>query len=58
MIPGVAQYQWNAADTPLRIYYEHRPLESTEIFFETQFGLSNDGKLKKKDSDFQLLSGS
>lgn len=56
--PGVPHHQWNAGDTPLRIYYEHRPaLESTEIFFETQFGLSNEGKLKKKDSDFPLLQG-
>jgi quercetin dioxygenase-like cupin family protein len=43
---GVAHSQWNAGDTPMRIYYEHRPaLTSAEIFFETQFGLSRDGKL-------------
>ena len=30
----------------MRIYYEHRPaLESAELFFETYFGLSRDGKL-------------
>lgn len=55
---GVPHHQWNAGDTPMRIYYEHRPaLESAEIFFETQFGLSGDGKLKRKDSDFPLLQG-
>ena len=55
---GVPHHQWNAGDTPIRFYYEHRPaLESAEIFFETQFGLSRDGKLKKKDSDFPLLQG-
>jgi mannose-6-phosphate isomerase-like protein (cupin superfamily) len=43
---GVVHTQWNAGDTPMRIYYEHRPaLTSAEIFFETQFGLSRDGKL-------------
>ena len=43
---GVAHSQWNAGDTPMRIYYEHRPaLTSAEVFFETQFGLSRDGKL-------------
>jgi hypothetical protein len=43
---GVPHSQWNAGNTPMRIYYEHRPaLTSAEIFFETQFGLSRDGKL-------------
>jgi len=43
---GVAHSQWNAGDTPMRIYYEHRPaLTSAEVFFETQFGLSREGKL-------------
>ncbi|MFN8574281.1 MAG: cupin domain-containing protein [Gemmatimonadaceae bacterium] len=43
---GVPHSQWNAGDTPMRIYYEHRPaLTSAEIFFETQFGLSREGKL-------------
>ena len=43
---GVAHSQWNAGDTPMRIYYEHRPaLTSAEIFFETQFGLSRERKL-------------
>ncbi len=41
----------------LRIYYEHRPaLTSAEIFFETQFGLSRDGKLSPK-GDINLLQG-
>jgi mannose-6-phosphate isomerase-like protein (cupin superfamily) len=44
--PGVPHSQWNAGDVPMRIYYEHRPaLTSAEILFETQFGLSRDGKL-------------
>ena len=43
---GVPHSQWNAGDTPMRIYYEHRPaLVSAELFFETQFGLSREGKL-------------
>jgi mannose-6-phosphate isomerase-like protein (cupin superfamily) len=43
---GVPHSQWNAGSTPMRIYYEHRPaLVSAEIFFETQFGLSREGKL-------------
>jgi mannose-6-phosphate isomerase-like protein (cupin superfamily) len=43
---GVPHSQWNAGTTPMRIYYEHRPaLTSAEVFFETQFGLSRDGKL-------------
>ena len=46
---GISHSQWNAGDGPLRIYYEHRPaLTSAEIFFETQFGLSRDGKLSPK----------
>ena len=52
---GVAHSQWNAGDAPMRIYYEHRPaLTSAEIFFETQFGLSRDGKLSPT-GDFGLL---
>jgi quercetin dioxygenase-like cupin family protein len=43
---GVPHSQWNAGDVPMRIYYEHRPaLTSSEVFFETQFGLSREGKL-------------
>jgi mannose-6-phosphate isomerase-like protein (cupin superfamily) len=43
---GVPHSQWNAGDVPMRLYYEHRPaLTSAEIFFETQFGLSREGKL-------------
>lgn len=52
---GVPHSQWNAGDTPMRIYYEHRPaLESAELFFETQFGLSREGKLSPK-GDIGLL---
>jgi quercetin dioxygenase-like cupin family protein len=54
---GVSHSQWNAGDGTLRIYYEHRPaLTSAEIFFETQFGLSRDGKLSPK-GDINLLQG-
>ncbi len=43
---GVPHSQWNAGEGVMRIYYEHRPaLESAEVFFETFFGLSRDGKL-------------
>jgi quercetin dioxygenase-like cupin family protein len=54
---GVPHSQWNAGDGVLRIYYEHRPaLASAEIFFETQFGLSREGKLSPK-GDISLLQG-
>jgi len=54
---GIPHSQWNAGDTVMRIYYEHRPaLTSAEIFFETQFGLSRDGKLSPK-GDINLLQG-
>jgi quercetin dioxygenase-like cupin family protein len=54
---GVAHSQWNAGDGVMRIYYEHRPaLLSAEIFFETQFGLSRDGKLSA-EGDITLLQG-
>lgn len=54
---GVSHSQWNAGDSILRLYYEHRPaLTSAEIFFETQFGLSRDGKLSPK-GDINLLQG-
>ena len=42
----------------MRILYEHRPaLTSAEIFFETYFGLSRDGKLSRK-GDMNLLQAS
>jgi quercetin dioxygenase-like cupin family protein len=45
---GVPHSQWNAGTGTMRMLYEHRPaLESAEVFFETYFGLSRDGKLKK-----------
>jgi len=54
---GVPHSQWNAGDGVMRIYYEHRPaLASAEIFFETQFGLSREGKLSAK-GDIKLLQG-
>ncbi len=53
--PGVSHSQWNAGNTPMRIYYEHRPgLTSAEVFFETQFGLSREGKLTAA-GDIRLL---
>jgi len=54
---GVSHSQWNGGSGILRIYYEHRPaLTSAEIFFETQFGLSRDGKLSPR-GDINLLQG-
>ena len=54
---GVSHSQWNAGNDTMHIYYEHRPaLTSAEIFFETQFGLSRDGKLSSK-GDIYLLQG-
>jgi quercetin dioxygenase-like cupin family protein len=54
---GVPHSQWNAGDGTMRILYEHRPaLRSAEIFFETQFGLSRDGKLSA-DGHIGLLQG-
>ncbi len=54
---GVSHSQWNGGEGILRIYYEHRPaLRSAEIFFETQFGLSRDGKLSPT-GDIGLLQG-
>jgi len=39
---------WNAGSEPLQILYEHRPaLISAEVFFQTYFGLSRDGKLSR-----------
>jgi quercetin dioxygenase-like cupin family protein len=55
--PKVPHSQWNASDGVMRIYYEHRPaLLSVEIFFETHFGLSRDGKLSE-EGDMKLLQG-
>jgi len=52
---GVPHSQWNAGPGVMRIYYEHRPaLESAELFFETYFGLSRDGKLLPS-GDIRLL---
>ena len=52
---GVPHRQWNAGPGVMRIYYEHRPaLESAEVFFETYFGLSRDGKLLPS-GDMHLL---
>jgi quercetin dioxygenase-like cupin family protein len=54
---GVSHSQWNAGSGILRLYYEHRPaLTSAEIFFETQFGLSRDGKLSPT-GEINLLQG-
>lgn len=52
---GLPHSQWNAGSGVMRIYYEHRPaLESAELFFETYFGLSRDGKLLPS-GDMSLL---
>ena len=53
--PRVPHSQWNAGDVPVRIYQEHSPaFTSAEILFETQFGLSRDGKLTAT-GEFRLL---
>ncbi len=52
---GVPHSQWNGGDGVMRIHYEHRPaLESAELFFETYFGLSRDGRLSPQ-GDIELL---
>ncbi len=52
---GVPHSQWNAGSGVMRILYEHRPsLESAELFFETYFGLSREGKLLPS-GDMRLL---
>jgi len=52
---GVPHSQWNAGSGVMRLYYEHRPaLESAELFFETYFGLSREGKLLPS-GDMRLL---
>jgi quercetin dioxygenase-like cupin family protein len=52
---GIPHSQWNAGPGVMRIYYEHRPaLESAELFFETYFGLSREGKLLPS-GDMRLL---
>jgi quercetin dioxygenase-like cupin family protein len=52
---GVAHSQWNAGAGVMRILYEHRPaLESAELFFETYFGLSREGRLLPS-GDIRLL---
>jgi mannose-6-phosphate isomerase-like protein (cupin superfamily) len=54
---GVSHSQWNGGNGTLRIYYEHRAaLTSAEIFFETQFGLSRDGKLSPT-GEIHMLQG-
>ena len=54
---GVSHSQWNGGSGILRLFYEHRPaLTSAEIFFETQFGLSRDGKLSPT-GEIDLLQG-
>ncbi len=54
---GVSHSQWNGGQGILRILYEHRPaLTSAEVFFETQFGLSRDGKLSPT-GDMKVLQG-
>lgn len=47
----------NAGSVPMRFLYEHRPaLVGAEIFFETLFGLSRDGKLRPS-GDLPFLQG-
>jgi mannose-6-phosphate isomerase-like protein (cupin superfamily) len=50
IVPLAARHEyWNAGDDELHILYEHRPARpSAELFFETYYGLSRDGKLDEK----------
>jgi len=46
---GVRHAYWNAGDDELHIIYEHRPARAVaEMFFETYYGLSQEGKLDEK----------
>lgn len=42
--PGVPHRWWNDTDEEARVLVELRPALNTEIFFETLYGLSRDGK--------------
>jgi quercetin dioxygenase-like cupin family protein len=43
--PGVPHVWWNASETEASTLVQFRPALDTETFFETFFGLANDGKV-------------
>jgi quercetin dioxygenase-like cupin family protein len=46
--PGRPHAWWNAGDDEARLLGELRPALRTEMFFETFFGLAQDGKVNRK----------
>jgi quercetin dioxygenase-like cupin family protein len=52
---GVPHVWWNPGDDELRVLLEFRPALKTESFFETFFGLAQNGKVNKKTGLPNLL---
>jgi quercetin dioxygenase-like cupin family protein len=46
--PGRPHVWWNAGEDEARLIAEFRPALRTEMFFETFFGLAQDGKVNRK----------
>jgi quercetin dioxygenase-like cupin family protein len=46
--PGTPHVWWNAGDTEMRVLVEARPALRLENFFETFFGLAQDGEVSPK----------
>jgi quercetin dioxygenase-like cupin family protein len=53
--PGTPHDWWNAGDDDLRVRVDFRPALRTETFFETFFGLAQDGKVSPKTGLPNLL---
>lgn len=47
ILPGVPHYFWNSGATVAHYMQEFRPALKIDLFFETFFALSRDGKLSK-----------
>ena len=52
---GTPHVWWNAGDEDLRVLVDFRPALRTEEFFETFFGLAQDGKVSRKTGLPNLL---
>ena len=52
---GTPHVWWNAGDDELRVLVDFRPALRTEVFFETFFGLAQDGKVNLKTGLPSLL---